>query len=142
MGEDIDRKKHRKYTQVRCISHMEMINVMLKYPEVVTNMHFIKVSTMPLDLWSGIIVNSGTDTEDGTYTVGAIKPFFRWIDLYGFILHTENQPLILDDLKLSKKYQWIRWLSLVSELQRYVIFDKLGDYCRWFLTSIKVRENM
>ena len=50
MGEDIDRKEHRKNTQVRCISHKKMINFMLKYPEVVTNMDIIKVPIIPLDL--------------------------------------------------------------------------------------------
>ena len=35
MGEDKDRGKHREKTQVRCISHMEMQHVMLKYSEVV-----------------------------------------------------------------------------------------------------------
>ena len=48
MGEDKDREKHRKNPQGRRISHMEIQHVMLKYPEVVTNIDFIKVSTIPL----------------------------------------------------------------------------------------------
>ena len=50
MGEDKDREKHKNKAQIICISHMEIIHVMLKYPEVVTNLIFIKVSTFQLDL--------------------------------------------------------------------------------------------
>ena len=48
MGEDKDRDKHKNKSQLRCISHMEMLHVLLKYPEVVTNLDFIKVSILPL----------------------------------------------------------------------------------------------
>ena len=50
LGEDKYREKHRKNPQGICISNMKMLHVMLKYPEVATNLDFIKVSTMPLYL--------------------------------------------------------------------------------------------
>ena len=56
MGEDKVRQKDDKRSQGRCISHMEMLHVMLKYPEVVTNLEFIKVTTMPLELRAGIAI--------------------------------------------------------------------------------------
>ena len=46
---------------------MEMLHVMLKYPEVVTNLEFIKVTTMPLELRAGITIESDIQNEDGTF---------------------------------------------------------------------------
>ena len=54
---------------------MEMLHVMLKYPEVVTNIDFIKVSTIALELQPGIKVNFDTDTGYGTYVVAAVESF-------------------------------------------------------------------
>ena len=85
---DKNREKHRKNPQVICISHMEMLHVMLKYPEVVTNLDFIKFSTMTLDLRLGIKVNSDTDTEDFAYVVSEVESFRRSINLDNFRLHT------------------------------------------------------
>ena len=51
---------------------MEMLHVMLKYTEVVNNVDFIKVSTMPLELWSGITVSYNIEMEDGAYTVSVV----------------------------------------------------------------------
>ena len=79
-----------------------MLHVILKYPEVAKNLDFIKVSTIPLDLHLANIVNSDTDTEYVTYVVNAIASFHRPINLDDLILHTENQLLILDDMKPYK----------------------------------------
>ena len=50
---------------------------MLKYPEVVKNIDFIKVSTISLEFWSVIIVNYDTDMEDGAYFVAEVESFSR-----------------------------------------------------------------
>ena len=88
MGKDKDREKNRINTQGNCISHIEMLHVMLKYPEVVTDIDFIKVSTVPLELRSGIVINSDTETKDGAYVVGLAESFHRLINLDDFRLHT------------------------------------------------------
>ena len=72
MGEDKDREKHRKNPQGMCIIHTEMPHILLKYPEVVTNLDFIKVSIIPLELRSGIKGNYDTETKDGAYAVSAV----------------------------------------------------------------------
>ena len=66
-----------KNAEVRCISHMEMLNTMLKYPEVVTNLKFIKVSTLTLELREGIIVDSDTETGDGAYGIDEVVNFLE-----------------------------------------------------------------
>ena len=57
IAEDNERQKFANKPQGRCISHMEMMHMILKYPEVITNLEFIKVTTMPLELRGGIIVD-------------------------------------------------------------------------------------
>ena len=94
MGEDKDREKHKNKAQIMCISHMEIIYVMLKYPEVVTNLIFIKLSTLQLDLWAGIRVNFDKDTEDGAYVITSVEAFRRLLDLDKYRLHTKNKLLI------------------------------------------------
>eukprot|EP00957_Ditylum_brightwellii_P119074 9082097-Ditylum_brightwellii.AAC.1 len=73
MGKDKDREKHNKKPQWHCISHMEMLHVMLKYPEIVTNLDFIKVSIMTLKLRAGTAINSDAEREDGAFVIAAIE---------------------------------------------------------------------
>ena len=58
MAEDKAREKDHKKTQGFCISHLEMLHNMLKYPEIVTKLDFIKLPTMPLELRTGIVIES------------------------------------------------------------------------------------
>ena len=58
MGEDKDRETQKNKVPGRCMSHMEMLHMMLKFTEVVKNLEFIKVSTFPLELQAGIKLNS------------------------------------------------------------------------------------
>eukprot|EP00957_Ditylum_brightwellii_P022146 1670935-Ditylum_brightwellii.AAC.1 len=73
MGKDKDREKHNNKLQGHCISHMKMLHIMLKYPEIVTNLDFIKVSAMPLELRAGTAINSDAETEDGAFAIAAIE---------------------------------------------------------------------
>ena len=61
---------------------------MLKYPQVVTNIDFIKFLEMPLDIRSVIIVDSDTDTEDGAYFVYEVESFIMLVNLDAFRLCT------------------------------------------------------
>eukprot|EP00957_Ditylum_brightwellii_P024681 1864932-Ditylum_brightwellii.AAC.1 len=54
---------------------MEMMHVMLKYPEINTNLKFVKISTMLLELRGGIALSSDVITEDGAYTCSDIESF-------------------------------------------------------------------
>ena len=137
-AEDSERKKHSNKPQGRCISQMEMMHVMLKYPEVVTNLEFIKLSTMPLELRGGIALSSDVVTEDSAYICLAIESFRRTTMEFGIArLQTQSQNLIVDDLKLSKiSVDKVTQFGLRPlELRR--IIPKLGDYYCWFIVDSK-----
>ena len=51
-----DRAKNDRKIQGRCISQMEMLHVMLKYPEVYTNLDFVSIPTMLLEICSGVAI--------------------------------------------------------------------------------------
>ena len=65
------RREH-KYPQGRCIGLMEMLHNMLKYPECYTDLAFIDIPTLLLELRAGIIFPTDEEVheipEDGTYT--------------------------------------------------------------------------
>ncbi len=78
------------------------MHVMLKYPEIITNLKFVKLSTMPLELRGGIALTLDVITEDGAYTISAIESFCRTTMNFGMgRIQTPSQNLIIDDLKLS-----------------------------------------
>eukprot|EP00957_Ditylum_brightwellii_P189039 14390964-Ditylum_brightwellii.AAC.1 len=54
---------------------LEMLHVMLKYPFIVTNLEFIKVTTMPLELRVGIATTVDDNTEDGAYICSVVESF-------------------------------------------------------------------
>ena len=57
-------------------------------------LYFIKLSTLPLELRLGIIVDSDTDTDDGAYVIDAIDNYRRLIYLDEYMLQTQNHCLI------------------------------------------------
>ena len=145
MAEDKEREKYKHKAQGRCISHMEMMHLMLGYVEVVTNLDFCKVSTMPLELRAGIKIESDlVSNEDGAYVTTEVDYFRRnALQLDAWRYHTDSQLLILDDLKLSKiTIDKVTQFSLrPPELMN--LFDMLGNYYRWFQISknkIKVAD--
>jgi len=137
--EDIDRAKDDGKMQGRCISHMEMLHVMLKYLEVYTNLDFICIATMPLELQAGIAIDTDTSdkVEDGAYVGAVTASVRRNNDLAQWRQHTPNQLLILNDLKLSK--------MSVDKINRFSLrppeflelSDNVGAYYRWFYISKK-----
>eukprot|EP00957_Ditylum_brightwellii_P107046 8167471-Ditylum_brightwellii.AAC.1 len=52
-----------------------MLHVMFKYPQIVTNLEFIKVTTIPLELWGGIATTFDDNTEDDAYICSAVESF-------------------------------------------------------------------
>ena len=110
---------------------MEMMHVMLKYPEIITNLKFVKISTMQLELRGGIALSSDVVTEDGAYTCSAIESFCpTTMNFDTGRLQTASQNLIIDDLKLSKiSVDKVTQFGLrPPELRK--IFTKLGNYFR------------
>eukprot|EP00957_Ditylum_brightwellii_P046527 3531212-Ditylum_brightwellii.AAC.1 len=74
-----------------------MLHVMLKYPAIVTNLEFMKVTTMPLVIWGGIAVTFDDNTEDDEYTYSAVESFRRVkADLDTARLQANSQNLIVD----------------------------------------------
>ena len=56
VNEDKSRQKRDRkgrYPEGRCISIMEQVHLMLSYPEVITNLRFISVPSMPLEFRAG-----------------------------------------------------------------------------------------
>ena len=120
-----------------------MLHNMLKYPEIVTNLDFINVSTMPLELRAGIMIESDKQIEDGAFIITSIESFCCQNNMEEWRLYTDNHLVILGDLKLSKmSIDKVTHFSLrPPELSQ--ICDKLGDYYRWFHISkrkVKVSE--
>lgn len=54
MIEDEYRMKNDKYLKIRYISHVEILCQILKYPEVITDLVLVSISTMPIEYRSGI----------------------------------------------------------------------------------------
>ena len=75
IAEDKERQKNESKPQGRCISHMEMLHMVLNNPEIITKLDFVKVITMPLELRGGTIINSDTQQEDGAYVGTAVDVF-------------------------------------------------------------------
>ena len=63
-NEDEARAKDRSYNhpQGRAISHNEMVHLLLRYPETITNLSFVHVSTLPLEFRAGSEKREKSDT--------------------------------------------------------------------------------
>ena len=122
-----------------------MLHGMLGYPEVITNLIFAPITTMPLELRAGIRVDSDTVDvlEDGAFIGSAVDSFRRSLDMDEWRQHTANQVLVLDDLKLSKlSVDKITQFSL--RLPKVLkVFDKVGEYYRWLsISKTKIKVDM
>ena len=92
----------------RAISHMEMLHTMLRYPEVVTDLKFISICTMPIELRAGldtensITKNMDNEMVDGI-EVGIISDNIRKENYRGqrWRQHTANEVIILNDASIS-----------------------------------------
>ena len=57
---EMDRSKN--HPQGRAINHNEMVHLLLQYPETITNLSFIHVSTLPLEFCAGSEKREKSDT--------------------------------------------------------------------------------
>ena len=103
MQEDKDREKDSKYPQGRAIAHVEMLHQILKYPEVITDLEFISIATMPLEYRSGIELDSFVASADTAQT-GSVSNDVRSSieDLQQWRQHTVNEMRIYEDLTKHK----------------------------------------
>lgn len=135
----VTNKNHNKI-QGRVISLLEMLHIMLKYPEVVTDVEFCQVPTVPLELRPRIKISTdkGTDENGNVVRRSGIDEFRsdtfperHWRN------HTEHQRMIINDVKLSGvSVDKVTQFSLrPPELLK--IFDHLEGYYRWFHISPK-----
>ena len=67
MAEDEKRKKDEDKNQGRTVTLTEILHVILEYPEVVTNLNFIRVSTMPIEFRAEIILQLESVVQDGVF---------------------------------------------------------------------------
>ena len=60
-------KKNQKHPEGRCVLLTEMLHMMLRYPEVYTDLKFISISTMPFELRCLEKIDTNNKIEDGFY---------------------------------------------------------------------------
>ena len=115
-----------------------MLHVMLRYPEVYTDLIFISISTMPLELRCTVNIETDSEINDGFYT-NSISHFVRSqkVNFPRWRKHTDNEKLIMNDLKQSKiGYDKITQFSL-RPCELKPIVDMVGHYYRWFIIDMK-----
>ena len=54
---------------------MEMMHLLLRYPEIITNLQFIKASTIPLELRPGILCHKEDKIQDGEYVTSPLDNY-------------------------------------------------------------------
>ena len=86
----------------RYISHMVRLHILLPYPEVITNMKFVKVSPIPLELCAGTPIKSESPrVDDGAFITSTIDNYRRnTLSLEPWCNFTDNQVLFMNDIKL------------------------------------------
>ena len=141
MGEEEVKKSKRNnhHPHGRCISLTEMLHHMLRYPEMFTDLVFIAISTMPLELRiGGVSVDQETSPRDShcitplsTNTHRQIRYLPEWRK------HTSNQITTYTDLKQSR--------VIIDKISQFSmrppeflnIIDMVGNYYRWFFIDMK-----
>ena len=135
-----ERKENRdnKHPQGRCISLTEMLHVMLRYPEVYTDLVFISISTMPLELRCTKVIPTDSEFDDGYYSTSISEHIRSNKSNFQFWRkHSINETVIIDDLKQSKMgYDKITQFSL-RPLELKPIINMVGHYYRWFHIDMK-----
>ena len=91
---------------------MEMIHMMIKYPEVYTDLTLISIPTIPLEIWAEIEkvykdakptdvdVNDEDTSEDGSCVGIILDNIRRALNLPEWRQHTQPEILLLDEMKL------------------------------------------
>ena len=131
--------RENSHAQGRAISQNEMVHVMLRYAEVYTDLNFMAIPTIPLELRAGVDKSEYfSSIEDGA-DAGLISDIVRH-DIVNATWrhHTESQKLILKDLKMSTLTVDKVTQFSVRPPELMFIFDQLGNYFRWFKIVPKI----
>jgi hypothetical protein len=126
-------KRGSNHPQGRAVSQMEMLHMMLKYPEVYTDLNFVSVPTLPLELRSGVDETSKRDgIQDATQLGPESDNVRRMLLLDEWRQHSENEIYILNDF--NRPNVRVNMISIFScrppELRN--VFNMVGSYFRWF----------
>eukprot|EP00957_Ditylum_brightwellii_P066042 5009688-Ditylum_brightwellii.AAC.1 len=71
---------------------MEILHVMLKYPEVYTNLNFVAVPMLPLELWSSVYKNSNGTVVADAAQIGPVSDDVRkTLGLEAWRQHSDNE---------------------------------------------------
>ena len=133
INEDKVKEQNRgnNHIQGRIISQNEMIHLMLQYAEVYSDLNFIAVPTVPLELRAGVDKGS-KDTSESCEEGNLPDIVRREIITDEWRQHTDTENLILDDIKRSNiSTDKISQFSVRPPELRYII-DQVGNYYRWF----------
>ena len=108
---------------------MEQVHVMLLYPEVITNLNFVSIPSMPLEFRVGVALEC--TVADSAQEGNVSNDIRREINIPSWRQHSLNQMRIYDDLKQSKvSVDRISVFSLrPPELMD--IIDTTRNYFRW-----------
>lgn len=121
----------------RIISLMEMIQLMLSYSEVRTDMNFEVIATVPLEQRAGVERTVFENVDDGIDTSILSKVVREEVNLPTWRRLRNPEILILQGYyKSSVSIDKITKFSLRPPELRGVI-DKVGDYYRWFYMEPK-----
>ena len=135
INEDKERKskKDNAYPQGRCISHMEMLHHIFRYPEVTTNLKFVTIPSTPLEFRAGVESDSTVVNVKDSQQTGSVSNDIRQDNvLPQWRQHTEYEMRIYEDLKVSKiSIDKISLFSLRPPEFRHT-FNNPGQYFRWF----------
>jgi len=119
--------------QGRMISLMEMLHVMLKYPEVLTDLKFVSIPTVPLELRARVGISADKVASDEAFTIPEIVEVrTAKVQDQAYRQLTEGEIITLNDLRLSQySVDRITQFSLRPPELRS-LFDSVGNYFRWF----------
>ena len=146
-------KRNKSNIQGRAISQNEMLHSMLKYSDVITDLVYINICTLPLEYRPGVDKcknpkkdrsrRTNGDPDDALYA-GCISDIVRCAknDIQIWRQHTANEILTFDSVDSSHvSVDRISKFSLRPPELRY-LFDNVRDYFRWFeYTSKYIDEN-
>ena len=136
-----EKEKNFKHPEGRCISLTEMLHVMLRYPEVYTDLCFVSISTLPLELRCVKQISTDEEVNDGVF-VESESSFIRESkpNLPNWRKHSLSEKLLMNDLKQSKMgYDKVVQFSL-RPLELKPVIEKIGQYYRWFNINMKKKR--
>ena len=113
------------------ISLMEMLHVMLKYPEVLTDLKFVSIPTVPLELRARVGISADKVASDEAFTIPEIVEVrTAKVQDQAYRQLTEGEIITLNDLRLSQySVDRITQYSLRPPELRS-LFDSVGNYFR------------